>query len=186
MKTGFICASGFNLVATATRDNKQLIAVVLGAPSSLGARGEGGGTAGERLYPEPAVVADAVAWPRSMRLAPIDASPPNLKDEMCGPHRKRPATEEDEAGSAATIAAALNRRRPTPQFSVLLSACAHRRRRTCCRISGPMIPDRGLYRPDPHAGADRDVGDRGAADPVKKKSSTSPPKRSPPKPKRRP
>ena len=34
MKTGFICASGFNLVATATRGNKQLIAVVLGAPSS--------------------------------------------------------------------------------------------------------------------------------------------------------
>ena len=34
MKTGFICASGFNLVATATRDNKQLIAVVLGAPSA--------------------------------------------------------------------------------------------------------------------------------------------------------
>src|SRR3984885_9193810 len=33
MKTGFICASGFNLVATATRGNKQLIAVVLGAPS---------------------------------------------------------------------------------------------------------------------------------------------------------
>ena len=33
MKTGFICASGFNLVATATRDNKRLIAVVLGAPS---------------------------------------------------------------------------------------------------------------------------------------------------------
>ena len=34
MKTGFICASGFNLVATATRGDKQLIAVVLGAPSS--------------------------------------------------------------------------------------------------------------------------------------------------------
>ena len=33
MKTGFICASGFNLVATATRSGKQLIAVVLGAPS---------------------------------------------------------------------------------------------------------------------------------------------------------
>src|SRR5262249_58131912 len=36
MKTGFICASGFNLVATATRDGKRLIAVVLGAPSSAG------------------------------------------------------------------------------------------------------------------------------------------------------
>src|SRR5580692_8137516 len=33
MKTGFICASGFNLVATAQRNNKRLIAVVLGAPS---------------------------------------------------------------------------------------------------------------------------------------------------------
>jgi D-alanyl-D-alanine carboxypeptidase len=26
MKTGFICASGFNLVATATRDDRRLIA----------------------------------------------------------------------------------------------------------------------------------------------------------------
>lgn len=35
MKTGFTCASGFNLVATATRGNKRLIAVVLGAPSAV-------------------------------------------------------------------------------------------------------------------------------------------------------
>ena len=34
LKTGFICASGFNLVASATRDGKRVIAVVLGAPSS--------------------------------------------------------------------------------------------------------------------------------------------------------
>ncbi len=34
MKTGFICASGFNLVASATRGNRRLIAVVLGARSS--------------------------------------------------------------------------------------------------------------------------------------------------------
>ena len=34
MKTGFICASGFNLVASATRNGKRLIAVVLGAQSS--------------------------------------------------------------------------------------------------------------------------------------------------------
>ena len=32
MKTGFICASGFNLVASATRNGKRLIAVVLGSP----------------------------------------------------------------------------------------------------------------------------------------------------------
>ena len=32
-KTGFICASGYNLVASATRNGKRLIAVVLGASS---------------------------------------------------------------------------------------------------------------------------------------------------------
>lgn len=34
MKTGFICSSGFNMVATAKRGNKHLIAVVFGSPSS--------------------------------------------------------------------------------------------------------------------------------------------------------
>ncbi|RIX98420.1 D-alanyl-D-alanine carboxypeptidase [Aureimonas flava] len=35
MKTGYICASGFNLVASATRDNRTLIAVVLGADGPI-------------------------------------------------------------------------------------------------------------------------------------------------------
>lgn len=34
MKTGFICDSGFNIVASATRNGHQLVAVVLGAKSS--------------------------------------------------------------------------------------------------------------------------------------------------------
>ena len=34
MKTGFICASGFNVVASATRNGRRLIAIVLGAYSS--------------------------------------------------------------------------------------------------------------------------------------------------------
>ena len=34
MKTGFVCNSGFNLVASATRGGRKLIAVVLGAPNS--------------------------------------------------------------------------------------------------------------------------------------------------------
>ena len=39
MKTGFVCNSGFNLVASATRGGRKLIAVVLGAPNS-GSRAE--------------------------------------------------------------------------------------------------------------------------------------------------
>lgn len=34
MKTGFICSSGFNVVATATRNGRHLITVVMGAPSA--------------------------------------------------------------------------------------------------------------------------------------------------------
>jgi len=34
MKTGFICASGFNIVASATRNRRRLVAVVLGLPTS--------------------------------------------------------------------------------------------------------------------------------------------------------
>ncbi len=34
MKTGFICASGYNIVASATRDGRRLIVVVLGAGSA--------------------------------------------------------------------------------------------------------------------------------------------------------
>jgi D-alanyl-D-alanine carboxypeptidase len=39
MKTGFVCSSGFNLVASATRGGRKLVAVVLGAPNS-GSRAE--------------------------------------------------------------------------------------------------------------------------------------------------
>jgi D-alanyl-D-alanine carboxypeptidase len=35
MKTGFVCASGFNVVASATRDGRKIIAVVLGETSGL-------------------------------------------------------------------------------------------------------------------------------------------------------
>lgn len=34
IKTGFICDSGFNIVASATRDGRRLVAVVLGSPSA--------------------------------------------------------------------------------------------------------------------------------------------------------
>src|SRR5436309_15158824 len=95
MKTGFICASGFNLVASATRDGKRLIAVVLGAPSSAvralkaaqllerGFNSSGGLT---WLMPSLGTVET---------VQPINAAPPNLRDEMCGGHRKRPATEDE-------------------------------------------------------------------------------------------
>jgi D-alanyl-D-alanine carboxypeptidase len=99
MKTGFICASGFNLVATATRDNKRLIAVVFGASSSAMRAAKAAqllergfqGTPLSWLTPSLGTVES---------LQPIDMQPPNLRDEMCGPHRKRPATEDEDPSFA--------------------------------------------------------------------------------------
>jgi D-alanyl-D-alanine carboxypeptidase len=100
MKTGFICASGFNLVASASRNGRRLIAVVLGAPSSqvraakaaqLLERGFGHGGL-TWLMPSTTLAS----------LEPIAAAPPNLRDDMCGPKRKRPGIASDD--DHATIA----------------------------------------------------------------------------------
>src|SRR5438445_10022890 len=99
-KTGFICASGYNLVASATRNGRRLIAVVLGASS-----GQMRAVRAAQLL-ERGFANNQLAWLRPSlgtveNLVPIDASPPNLRDEMGGGKRKRPASDEDEATVAS-------------------------------------------------------------------------------------
>ena len=74
MKTGFICASGFNVVATATRGDKRLIAVVLGAPSSAARAGRAAQMFERGFAAESAVVADALL--RHRRCAGADCRRP--------------------------------------------------------------------------------------------------------------
>jgi len=99
MKTGFICSSGFNLVATATRDNRQLIAVVLGAPTSA-ARAQKAAELLENGFARSPLAWLLPAFGNVNALTPIEAAPPDLKDDMCGPHRKRHALEAAMADSA--------------------------------------------------------------------------------------
>jgi D-alanyl-D-alanine carboxypeptidase len=105
MKTGFICASGFNLVATATRDNKRLIAIVLGAPSSA-ARAIKAAQLLERGF-----ASNPLSWLTPSlgsveSLQPVNVEPPNLREEMCGKARKRQATEdEDDSAAIANLSA---------------------------------------------------------------------------------
>ena len=103
MKTGFICASGFNLMATATQNGRRLIAVVLGASSSqmrsikaikLLERGFSGGNNLTWLRPALGTVDN---------LAPIAAAPPDLRDDICGPRRKRPASDDPEDDTLASV-----------------------------------------------------------------------------------
>ena len=50
MKTGYTCPAGFNLVASATRNGRTLMAIVIGADIRQVARRGGGRPAGERLF----------------------------------------------------------------------------------------------------------------------------------------
>jgi D-alanyl-D-alanine carboxypeptidase len=124
MKTGYICASGFNLVATATRNGRQLIAVVLGAPSSK-IRAEKAAQLLERGFN-----GEGLSWLKPSlgavdALTPIPAAPPNLREVMCGEHRKKPASETEDENDADTVAdndkhdggAPMSMRPAAPKFS---------------------------------------------------------------------
>ncbi|MGH6751623.1 MAG: D-alanyl-D-alanine carboxypeptidase family protein [Bradyrhizobium sp.] len=111
-KTGFICASGYNLVGSATRNGKRLIAVVLGSTS-----GKARAVRAAQLL-ERGFAGNGLGWLRPAlgtvdNLVPIDATPPNLREEMCGGKRKRPATDEDED---TTLAAASGSESPAVAF----------------------------------------------------------------------
>jgi len=115
MKTGFICASGFNLVATATRDGKRLIAVVLGAPSSA-ARAVKAAQLLERGFSSNGLAWLTPALGTVESLTPVNVDPPNLREEMCGKHRKRQATEDEDDSAAVSSFA------PDSAYSVFLSS----------------------------------------------------------------
>ena len=114
MKTGFICASGFNLVATATRDGRRLIAVVLGAPSS-GVRAVKAAHLLEQGFGSAPLSWLTPSLGSVESLTPVDAAPPNLHDEMCGSHRKRPAAEEEEEADGSNAS-------PDSPYAVFVSS----------------------------------------------------------------
>ena len=99
-KTGFICASGYNLVASATRDGRRLIAVVLGASSGT-MRAVRAAQLLDRGFAN-----NGLAWLRPSlgtvdQLAPIDTSPPDLHDQVCGGKRHKPSDDDDALTASA-------------------------------------------------------------------------------------
>jgi D-alanyl-D-alanine carboxypeptidase len=138
MKTGFICASGFNLVATATRNNKHLIAVVLGAPSGAARAIK----AAEML--ESGFSQNPLSWLTPSlgmvdALAPMDVAPPNLQEQTCGKHRRRPAAEDEDmdadSDNSQPAAAAASETR-----SLLLSALRAPTNPVLLSDLGPVMP----------------------------------------------
>lgn len=92
MKTGFICSSGFNVVATATRGNRRLLVVVLGAQSGV-----------ERTLIAASLFDRGFAdsgWggPGTLDTLPMPAhaAPPDMRDQICGAGRGGRGEEEAE------------------------------------------------------------------------------------------
>jgi D-alanyl-D-alanine carboxypeptidase len=83
MKTGFVCAAGYNVVASATRNGRQLVAVVLGESSSAArtVRAAGLFEHGFEIYPWKAVLAPTLAtWPVD---TPEGAKAPDMRNIVC-------------------------------------------------------------------------------------------------------
>lgn len=92
MKTGFVCPSGFNVVASATRGGRRLIAVVMGYPNArsrtikaaaLFDEGFNSGSGGSPVTSLPSV----------------GGSAPDMRPEICG-RRRNNVTEDDFAVTA--------------------------------------------------------------------------------------
>ena len=121
-KTGFICASGFNVVASATRNGRRLIAVVLGSPSSP-VRGAKAAGMLERGFNRNGLSWLTPSLGSVETLQAIDAAPPDMREEMCGKHRKRPAAEE--ADDDTTVAGnGTNQSDPNSPTAFMLSSLA--------------------------------------------------------------
>jgi D-alanyl-D-alanine carboxypeptidase len=99
-KTGFICASGYNLVASATHDGRRLIAVVMGASSGT-MRAVRAAQLLDRGFAN-----NGLSWLKPSlgtvdQLVPVDTTPPDLHDEVCSGKHHKPSDEDDASVASA-------------------------------------------------------------------------------------
>jgi D-alanyl-D-alanine carboxypeptidase len=125
MKTGFICSSGFNVVAGATRNGRKLIAIVFGAYSSA-QRAEDAARLFERGFNRD-IGLGRLTEPEVVTIESIGnvfAEPTDLRDDMCNRKRKRPVAEsdidEDEDEDEASSADGKSKTKPKSKGSLLV------------------------------------------------------------------
>jgi len=142
MKTGFICASGYNIVATAKRGDKTLIAVVLGAPSSS-VRAEtaahllddGFGTWFVKSKP------DLASFEATASTGPAA----DLHDTVCTKHDDADAegSSDDDAATASSLGPHFTLMDPVPVFTGLadsVGAAANAATKTVKKVLSGKVP----------------------------------------------
>jgi len=106
MKTGFICASGFNVVATASRDGHTLVAVVLGA-STAKERAELTARLMNQSFGSLALTGNRPTLASFRGASPV-AGAINMRDDIC--NRKERGEHEAETAAAPNLPSALEPR----------------------------------------------------------------------------
>jgi D-alanyl-D-alanine carboxypeptidase len=97
MKTGFICSAGFNVVASATRNGRHLITVVMGAPSANERTMKAAELFDRGFNSQPSWSSPALAaLPES-----ASTTPPDMRSVICDRRGPVPA-EEDSTTTLAT------------------------------------------------------------------------------------
>jgi D-alanyl-D-alanine carboxypeptidase len=110
MKTGFICAGGYNIVATATRGSKKLIVVVLGGRSNASRNEDAAKLFEKGFSPLAKIGAVFRGEPRSVEsIQNLSMDPVDMRDLTCGKNRRKVPiesdVEEDEPDEAEGVAA---------------------------------------------------------------------------------
>jgi len=101
MKTGFICASGFNVVATATRSGKTLAVIVLGAESANARSEMAAGLLQDGFKPHffggsrPALASYQAGKARGRAV--------DLSEQICGKHKKKEAKVAKSESRSALV-----------------------------------------------------------------------------------
>ncbi|HWK00473.1 MAG TPA: D-alanyl-D-alanine carboxypeptidase family protein [Xanthobacteraceae bacterium] len=110
MKTGFICAGGYNIVATATRGSKKLIVVVLGGRSNASRNEDAAKLFEKGFSPLAKIGAVFRGEPRAVEsIQNLAMDPVDMRDLICGKNRRKVPiesdVEEDEPDEPETVAA---------------------------------------------------------------------------------
>jgi D-alanyl-D-alanine carboxypeptidase len=94
MKTGFVCSSGFNMIGSATRNGRTLVAVVLGEKSAI-SRAEAAAKLLDQGFDTPAAGTTTLA---ALPSYGDTLSPNDLRDEIC-----KKKTKEEQSEAAPTV-----------------------------------------------------------------------------------
>lgn len=99
MKTGFICPSGFNVVATAARGGRKYVVVVFGEPSAQKRT-----LKASQLF-DRAFNGEFSRGPQLAAMQAVGGTPPNLREDICV---KRIGREPSENDAPATLSQSTN------------------------------------------------------------------------------